>query len=267
MKTIHKLYLGAAACALGVALSSCNGRAGGQFQGREYMPDMGHSVAYEANVYGYYPQNRWGTEEEYRKAAEPGKPVPGTVKHQQTQWNYRAEQYASIFPVYHYGNTEEERTRATAEIQSNPLRPSNEAELKMILDKGKNLYGVYCGSCHGEKGDGNGQLYNNGSGPYPAKPANYLTDEFLAASDGRYYHAIMHGKNAMLSHADKLSFEERWMVIHYIRSLQAPVTKEPYTLAKAAGKAPAPVVKEEEKEDKPAAEDKKAPEKKGKKQR
>jgi hypothetical protein len=31
----------------------------------------------------------------------------------------------------------------------------------------------------------------------------------------------MYGKNVMGSYADKLSFEERWEVIHYIRSLQA----------------------------------------------
>ena len=31
----------------------------------------------------------------------------------------------------------------------------------------------------------------------------------------------MYGKNVMGAHADKLSYEERWQVIHYIRSLQA----------------------------------------------
>jgi hypothetical protein len=31
----------------------------------------------------------------------------------------------------------------------------------------------------------------------------------------------MHGKNVMGSYADKLSYEERWQVIHYIRALQA----------------------------------------------
>jgi hypothetical protein len=31
----------------------------------------------------------------------------------------------------------------------------------------------------------------------------------------------MYGKNVMGSYADKLSYDERWNVIHYIRSLQA----------------------------------------------
>ena len=31
--------------------------------GSEYMPDMAHSVAYEANYYAYYYHNTWGTED------------------------------------------------------------------------------------------------------------------------------------------------------------------------------------------------------------
>lgn len=58
-------------------------------------------------------------------------------------------------------------------------------------------------------------------GKYPAQPAILTSDEFTAASNGRFYFAIMHGKNVMGSYADKLSYEERWQVIHYIRALQA----------------------------------------------
>ncbi len=50
----------------------------------------------------------------------------------------------------------------------------------------------------------------------------------LAASNGRYYFAIMHGKNVMGGYADKISYEERWQVIHYIRSLQAKDKKLVY---------------------------------------
>jgi hypothetical protein len=53
-----------------------------------------------------------------------------------------------------------------------------------------------------------------------------LNEEFLAATDGRYYHAIMHGKNVMGAYKDKVSFKERWMIIHYIRSLQHKATDE-----------------------------------------
>jgi len=58
-------------------------------------------------------------------------------------------------------------------------------------------------------------------GKYPAQPANMMLEEFVNASNGRYYHAMIYGKNLMGGYADKLSYEERWQVIHHIRSLQA----------------------------------------------
>ena len=68
---------------------------------------------------------------------------------------------------------------------------------------------------------GLGYLVREDGGVYPAQPANFLLEEFVQASEGRYYHSIMYGKNVMGGYADKLSYEERWQVIHYIRSLQA----------------------------------------------
>jgi len=120
---------------------------------------------------------------------------------------------------YYYADTDEDRKKAELELE-NPLKPSTSDELKGYLDKGKNLYNIYCSSCHGEKLDGNGKLWNSGDGPYPAAPKNFLLDEMVNAGDGRYYRAIMYGKNAMLSHKDKVSHDERWMIIHYIRSKQ-----------------------------------------------
>ncbi|HQV96680.1 MAG TPA: cytochrome c, partial [Saprospiraceae bacterium] len=44
-----------------------------------------------------------------------------------------------------------------------------------------------------------------------------------------FYHTIMHGRNLMGSYSDKLSYNERWNVIHYIRSLQAGIKKLEYS--------------------------------------
>ena len=64
-------------------------------------------------------------------------------------------------------------------------------------------------------------MFNDGNGKYTAKPANFLSEDFIDAPDGQFINAIMHGKGMMQSHADKLTPDERWTVIHYIRSLQA----------------------------------------------
>lgn len=227
-----------------ILVSSC-GTSNGEFQGREYMPDMAHSIAYEANHYTYYQFNTWGGEEEYRAMVNPGKPVDGTVPFNAAKVDESTR--SLTYPTYNFPNTDEGRAAAMAQITSNPIRPANDDELKAVLGKGKELYTIYCASCHGEKGNGNGQLYNEGEGPYPAAPANYLSSAFLEAgdTDGRYYHAIVHGKGVMLSHSDKLNHDERWMVIHYIRELQAKDKGEKYNLEAAlASKTDAP--KEEE---------------------
>lgn len=193
--------------------------------GSEFMPDMAHSVAYEANYYNYYYHNTWGSEDEYYEFAKPKLPVKGAVPRSKSASGINAVAYTASGSVpYHYGDSEEERTRATNEIINNPF-PITEAGLA----KGKELYTVFCGICHGDQGDGLGYLVREDGGKYPVQPANLLLEEFVAASNGRYYHAIMKGKNLMGAYKDKLSYEERWQVIHYIRSLQAKSLNVEYT--------------------------------------
>ena len=214
--------------------------------GSEYMPDMAHSIAMEANVYNDYYWNTWDEQSQVKlkDISMPRNPVAGTIPRGYSGVHYAptttaknaamdnlngegATQAISV-PVngnvpYYYADTEEERTRAMAEIIYNPYPITDKG-----IAKAKNLYNIYCAICHGEKGDGNGYLVREDGGVYPAAPANFLTDEFIAASNGRYYHAIMYGKNVMGGYTDKLSYEERWQVIHYIRSLQAKEKKLVY---------------------------------------
>ncbi len=199
---------------------------GGNTTGSEYMPDMGHSLAYEANHYNYYYPNTWGSEDEYYAYAKPRKPVEGTIPRGYAggaQVSDAGIPFAANGAVpYYYGDTDDERLRATAELINNPY-PITDAG----LTEAKDLYEIYCGICHGNKGDGAGHLARDGS-PYPVQPANFLLPEFIESSNGRFYHAIEYGKNVMGAYKDKLSYEERWQVIHYIRSLQAKELKLEY---------------------------------------
>jgi len=193
-----------------LTLQSCQ-QPHGNSTGSEYMPDMAHSVAYEANYYSYYYNNRWGGEDEYYKYAKPRTPVSGTVP----RGGAHSDSTPKSVP-YYYGNSDAEAARAAAEIIQNPLPITD-----LGLAQGKELYNTFCGICHGAKADGNGYLVRDDGGVYPVQPAILNSDEFKAASNGRYYHAIMQGKNLMGAYKDKLTYEERWNVIHYIRSLHA----------------------------------------------
>lgn len=221
-------------------LYSCS-PAEGNFPGSEYMPDMAHSVAYEANTYAPYNLNTWDSASvvSLKELSYPHLPVAGTIPRgyaglyfaQQTDreekmraaLNGETDVNTVAVPMngsvpYYYGNTEEERLRAIEEIVDNPFPITAEG-----LAKGKELYDIFCGICHGPTANGVGYLVSeeNTNAVYPAAPANLLLDEHVNATNGRYYHAIIYGRNLMGAYKDKLNYEERWQVIHYIRSLQA----------------------------------------------
>ena len=201
--------------------------------GSEFMGEMYHSIAYEANYYVYYHYNTWGGEEEYYEYAKPRLPVKGTIARgyagdqpmdSDGDYSSNAIHFTPNGSVpYYYGDTEDERTRAMDEILYNPFPITDRG-----LDTGKKLYTIYCGICHGDNGDGNGYLAREDGGKFPVVPTNLLLSEFVTASNGRIYHAIMYGRNMMGSYRDKLSYEDRWQVIHYVRSLQAKNEKLEY---------------------------------------
>ncbi len=212
--------------AVALMISGCS-QADGNSPGHEYMPDMAHSIAYEAMTYNYYEPNTWGSKEEVMKYSVPRKPVAGTIPRGYagvafaTNDDARAKAMSNLGGAasgsvpYYYKDTEEDRTAATADPDlTNPFPITEKG-----LTKGKELYKINCAICHGEKGEANGHIVE--TGVYPAVPTSYLDEGFITSGDGRYYHAIMYGKNMMGSYKDKLSYEERWQVIHYIRSLQA----------------------------------------------
>lgn len=228
MKEIKKIYLVVLIAFTLIAFNACQ-QPGGNKTGSEYMPDMAHSIAFEANTYAYYYNNTWGSKQEYHDMAMPRAGVPGTIARGEAGGKVSLDSENSILVPengsvpYYYGNTDEERIRATNEIIKNPLLITDKG-----LEVGKELYTIYCGICHGEKGDGAGYLVRDDGGKYPVQPANFLLEEFVASNNGRYYHAIEYGKNLMGNYKDKLSYNERWEVIHYIRSLQAKELKLKY---------------------------------------
>lgn len=229
MKIFKNIFLAALAL---IGFSSCQSADGNQ-TGSEMIPDMAHPVAYDANIHGEYSLHTFNNElsgKTRRELVAARLPVEGTLPRGAAGAPTSTGDNGIKIPEngsvpYYYRDTEEERTRAMAEIINNPF-PITDAGLV----QGKELYEIFCGICHGNKGDGNGYLVDekNPNQVYPAAPANFLLDEHVTASNGRYYHAIMYGKNVMGGYADKLSYEERWNVIHYVRSLQAKEKKLAY---------------------------------------
>ena len=85
-----------------------------------------------------------------------------------------------------------------------------------VLQEGRTVYNQHCAVCHGLLGTGTPSL----TSAYGAKPANLQAQTIRDYPDGKIYHVIMKGKNAMPSYAADLTEEERWAVVHYVRVLQ-----------------------------------------------
>ncbi len=153
--------------------------------GWEYFDDMAHSSAYES--YTANPNFADG------KTMQP--PVEGTIPR-------------GIIP-YAYKKTEEDRALAAATLV-NPIEGSPEN-----LDRGKRMYGIYCINCHGEIGDGQGQLYVNKKYSYP--PANLLSDKMRANPEADIYHVITVGFGIMAEHGSMIKSDDRWKIAMYIK--------------------------------------------------
>jgi mono/diheme cytochrome c family protein len=89
-----------------------------------------------------------------------------------------------------------------------------------LLERGHDRYSIYCIPCHGAIGDGNGITKSYGMGATPT----FHDDRLRKMAEGEIYNTIIHGKGNMLSYADKLSAEDRWAVIAYVRALQRAQT-------------------------------------------
>ena len=85
-----------------------------------------------------------------------------------------------------------------------------------LVRRGQNRYMVYCYPCHGALGDGNGITKPYGMAVTPT----YHDDRLRQMPEGEIFNTVTNGKNTMFSYADKLSPDDRWAVIAFVRALQ-----------------------------------------------
>lgn len=158
----------------------------------QFMPNMYEPVPYE--TYGEYSV--------FYEGQEALLPAEGTIPR-------------GYFIPFDIENTTDGFELAKATLVS-PLDST-----QVDLDRGKELYDIYCGICHGNKGDGQGNLVKRekilGIPSYD--------DAGRAITEGSIYHTIYYGKNAMGSYANQLKEEERWQVVAYVLKLKEDLEK------------------------------------------
>lgn len=107
----------------------------------------------------------------------------------------------------------QETQEAAAEIPENPVEATEES-----VRAGLRIYGRFCRSCHGVRGDGRGQNPSPGT-----RPANLIDDEWVHGdSDGEIYNVIRQGVPPaydMDAWEGRISDEEIWHVVNFLRNL------------------------------------------------
>jgi mono/diheme cytochrome c family protein len=92
---------------------------------------------------------------------------------------------------------------------SNPVPLSNNS-----LWRGKRLWSAQCSSCHGVMGKSDTKI-----GKLMGAPS-LLEDRFKTYTYGRVYATIVWGIRSMPRYGYKLSNEERWDIVNYLKFLQ-----------------------------------------------
>jgi mono/diheme cytochrome c family protein len=186
------------ACLCATLLTSCFSDK--RSPGWEYMPDMAHSVAYDA----YAPNTQ------FQHGMSSLQPVKGTVPlYQGTMGNM------SNYTLYPYANTNGGYDSA-GKFLRNPIPAEPNA-----VREGERLFTIYCSPCHGVSGKGDGSVVVNPNikNPFPPPPS-YFSERLLTLPEGQMFHTVHYGRNLMGSYASQVDQKQAWMIIHHIKSLQ-----------------------------------------------
>jgi mono/diheme cytochrome c family protein len=179
---MKKVYTLAVLMGLSSLLFSCQDKLKPNYQ---FFPNMYESTGYET----------YSESSAFKNGKEGQLPAQGSIKRG--------------FMPYEYPNTDAGYEAAKLNLKS-PLD-----SLSANMEKGEELFNIYCAICHGEKGDGKGNLAVREK--FLGVP-NYADRQI---TEGSIFHVITYGKNAMGSHANQLSQKERWQVAGYVLKLKS----------------------------------------------
>ncbi len=122
-------------------------------------------------------------------------------------------------------NPEHDRGQSEQEAR----RKAAQKRISDSLSRGREIYRVFCISCHGPTGAGDGPVAKRGFPP----PPPLTTGRSAQMKDGQLFHILTYGQGSMPPMAAQLTRDRRWDVINFVRAMQknaadttAPATAE-----------------------------------------
>jgi mono/diheme cytochrome c family protein len=110
----------------------------------------------------------------------------------------------------------------------NPVAPS-----ESTLKAARGIYMDECAQCHGERGKGDGPEAAMHS---PAPSDLTYSRHMNAVTDGEIFYQISEGRKPMPSFKKRLTEDQRWGLVLFVRSLTAPTASQDKNSAATAAK-------------------------------
>lgn len=85
-----------------------------------------------------------------------------------------------------------------------------------LLERGRNRFNIFCTPCHGLVGNGDGMIVERGF----RRPPSYHIDRLRGAPPGYFFDVITNGFGAMPGFKDRISIDDRWAIVAFVRALQ-----------------------------------------------
>ena len=166
----------------------------------EVFPDMDHQAK-------YHPQGA----NSFFSNAQDDRPIPANTVARGNYFN-QADVFSADFSDPKLGDTvfNDGKDLDGNFVQSIPLEVTHES-----MEMGRQKYEIFCISCHGAAGDGNGVTKQ-----YGVLATSYHDDRLRNIEDGYIYDVITNGKGQMYSLNDRMTPQERWATVLYVRALQ-----------------------------------------------
>ncbi len=114
-----------------------------------------------------------------------------------------------VFALWAQTKPPESKVPPEAAAKANPVKPTAES-----LAKGKKMYAIDCAMCHGEKGDGKGDMASDIKNVTDFTNPDSLKDR----TDGELFYVIRNGKGEMPPEGDRAKNDDIWNMVNYIRS-------------------------------------------------
>ena len=153
-------------------------------------------------------------------------PIGGTVARGELRDDdafYRGIGQSSISEV-----DQSDQPREVGELVEQANEPNWVEEVQVsatdqLMRRGRERFNIYCATCHGRAGDGNGPVSVRAleleQGTW-LPPTSLHAEHVLKQPDGKLFNTITNGIRKMPGYASQIEPKDRWAIVLYLRALQ-----------------------------------------------